>query len=51
MVKINIEIKKIENGFLLENSYLEQQKYFKTFQDAKDYADTCFNHFAEEEFK
>ena len=52
MAKINIEIRQIENGFVVENSYLDgEQKYFKTFKEAKDYTDVCFNHFEEEELK
>ena len=50
MVKISIEIKHIQNGFIVENSYLDgEQKYFETFEDAKEYADVCFNHFEDEE--
>jgi len=52
MIKINIEIKKIENGFVVINSYLDdEEKYFKTFQEVKDYTDVCLNHFQEEELK
>ncbi len=51
-MKINIEIKTIKNGFIVSNSYLDnEEEYFKTYQEAKDYAVTCFNHFQEEELK
>jgi len=51
MVKINIEIEQIENGFILKNSYLDQDKYFKTFQEAIDYTHTCLTQFQEDELK
>lgn len=51
MVRISIEIEKIGNGFMLSNSYLDEKKYSKTFQEALAYANTSFLQFEEDELK
>lgn len=52
MAIINLEVKQIQNGFVVKNSYLDdEEKYFKTFQEAKDYCDTCLLQFGEDELK
>lgn len=50
--KINFEIKKIENGFLLENSYFEQPtKYFKTYKELVDCLNEYLKKFEEQELR
>ena len=50
--KISFEIKKIENGFLLENSYFEEPtKYFKTYKELVDSLNIYLKKFEESELK
>lgn len=48
-MKIEVEIREAENGWLVQDSYYGGETYFKTFVEAKDFAMNLFAKFQEEE--
>ncbi len=50
MVKIGIEIKEIENGFLIEDGYYCEETYCKTFDEAVKIANKRFRQFKKAAF-
>ena len=49
MMKIEVEIKEIENGWVVDDSYYGEEIYFKNFVEAKDFAQSIFSKFQREE--
>ncbi len=49
MVKIEIEIKEIENGFIVDDSYYGNEHHYKTFGEAKEKAIDLLDEFQKDE--
>lgn len=49
MVRINIEIEEIENGFTVEDSYSGEITFCKTFEGAVKEANKSFRYFKKQE--
>ena len=49
MVRIEIEIREIENGWIVEDSYYDEEKFCDTFLKAKTYANKLFTKFQNDE--
>lgn len=48
MSKINIEIREIENGWVVEDSYFGEETFFKRFVDAQKKSDKILQDFKKE---
>ncbi len=51
MSRINIEIREISNGFLVEDDYEENATFVKTFDEAAKLANKRFRAFNKNEFE
>ncbi len=51
MTKINIEIRKISNGFLVDDDFEEDATFVKTFDEGIKLANKRFKHFKKYEIE
>ena len=49
MNKIDIELKEIENGWIVDDSYYGEETFFKTYAEAKDFAMEIFSKYEKED--
>ena len=49
MGKIEVEIKEIENGWIVDDSYFGEETFFKTYVEAKDFAQELFSRYQKDE--
>jgi len=49
MNKIDVELKEIENGWLVDDSYYGEETFFKTYAEAKEFAIQIFTKYQNEE--
>ncbi len=49
MIKIEVEIKSIDNGWIVDDSYYHDETYFKKYDDAATFAKKIFTRYKRDE--